>query len=406
MALGDLSGFKTYEDWQKANRAAGGPGESNEVAGYFNSGGASQQAPQANWAPSTEQQNTARQRAGSYSDDSADAGNWQTGDPYLDQLRSGQFAQSEDWRRMSNPQLKAWEQYYIGNGKFRNKYGDIVDKPDDVGPNTPAGYNGTGDFLGHGGGGGGGRGGAGGGGGSYGSSSGSSSSGSNYQYENPIYQYLKGRYMEDVQNPDSALKTFMGYGGQGEYQQQMDALQQQVEQLPPGPAREAAMARLQEQRSTGLSSMKADASKQANDRLNSLVNPEYQYAGLGKDIWSTGLQDKQYYAGLGENARQANMSNALGWGNLNLGRDQFNYNQNMGWANFGEGQRQFDQNMGFNRWQQEGNWGNAQNALNSQQPTGAQKWLNTAGAAAGVAGGLSDLWKQWKSNQQSAGGKV
>lgn len=99
-----------------------------------------------------EQQNVARQKAGTYADDSADAGNASTGDPYLDELRSGNVAGSEDWRRMSNAQLKAWQPFYVGNGKFRNKYGDIVDKPDDVGPNTPPGYNGTGDYIGGGGG--------------------------------------------------------------------------------------------------------------------------------------------------------------------------------------------------------------------------------------------------------------
>lgn len=172
MAVGDLSGFRTYADWQAANRAAGGPGESAEVRGYYNSGGASQQAPRADWSPSTEQQQTARMAGGSFGDDAAGAGNWNTGDAYLDQLRSGQFAGSEDWRRFSNDQLKAWEEYYVGNGKFRNKYGDIVDKPDDVGPNTPAGFNGTGDRMGGGGGGGGGGYGGGGGGGSYGQAGG------------------------------------------------------------------------------------------------------------------------------------------------------------------------------------------------------------------------------------------
>lgn len=35
MATGDLSGFKTYEDWQRANRAAGGGGESAEVRAHY-----------------------------------------------------------------------------------------------------------------------------------------------------------------------------------------------------------------------------------------------------------------------------------------------------------------------------------------------------------------------------------
>jgi hypothetical protein len=99
-----------------------------------------------------EQQQVGAQGARSYADDSPDAGNAHTGDPYIDELRSGKVAGSEDWRRYSNAQLKAWEPYYVGGGKFKNKYGDIVGKPDDSGPNTPQGYNGTGDRVGGGGG--------------------------------------------------------------------------------------------------------------------------------------------------------------------------------------------------------------------------------------------------------------
>jgi hypothetical protein len=35
MATGDLSGFKTYAEWQAANRAAGGTGNSTEVRKHF-----------------------------------------------------------------------------------------------------------------------------------------------------------------------------------------------------------------------------------------------------------------------------------------------------------------------------------------------------------------------------------
>src|SRR3989304_7946951 len=37
--LGDLSGFKTYADWQAANRAAGGSGVSSQVQAQFGGGG-------------------------------------------------------------------------------------------------------------------------------------------------------------------------------------------------------------------------------------------------------------------------------------------------------------------------------------------------------------------------------
>jgi hypothetical protein len=104
--------------------------------------------------------------AGSFPDDHPDAGNANTGDPFIDELRSGRVAGAEDWRRFSNEQLLTMKQYYIGGGKFRNVYGDIVGKPEDSGPNTPPGMDGRGNPItgggGRGGGGGGGRGGPGG----------------------------------------------------------------------------------------------------------------------------------------------------------------------------------------------------------------------------------------------------
>jgi hypothetical protein len=158
--LGDLSGFKSYADWQAANRAAGGSGVNGMVAAALGAGPGTAAIPGQTSAGggTAEQRQTAQMASGSFADDSPDAGKANTGDPYLDELRSGRVAGSEDWRRFSNAQLKAWEPYYAGNGKFRNKYGDIVDKPDDVGPNTPPGFNGTGDRIGGGGGGAGGGG--------------------------------------------------------------------------------------------------------------------------------------------------------------------------------------------------------------------------------------------------------
>lgn len=95
-----------------------------------------------------EQQRVGAQAGGSYADDSRDAGNASTGDPYIDELRSGKVASSsEDWRRYTNNQLNIWKPYYIGGGKFRNKYGDIVGKPIDSGPNTPKGFDGMGNPI-------------------------------------------------------------------------------------------------------------------------------------------------------------------------------------------------------------------------------------------------------------------
>lgn len=120
-----------------------------------------------------EQRRTATMPAGSFPDDNQDAGKANTGDAYLDELRSGKVAGSEDWRRFSNAELKNWQPYYVGGGKFRNKFGDIVDKPIDSGPNTPKGVDGLGNKIT-----GGGGGGAGGGGGQGGGSSASSTTAS------------------------------------------------------------------------------------------------------------------------------------------------------------------------------------------------------------------------------------
>ncbi len=67
--------------------------------------------------------------------------------------------QSEDYARFSDAVLANWIQGFwdVNGGTFKNKYGDIVEKPDERGANTPANYNGLGDFWGQGGGGGGGK---------------------------------------------------------------------------------------------------------------------------------------------------------------------------------------------------------------------------------------------------------
>lgn len=74
------------------------------------------------------------------------------------------YGLSEDYARFSDAELNDWVRrwnYDPATGKFTNKYGDQVDKPDERGPNTPPNMNGTGDRgnYGAGVGGGGGRGG-------------------------------------------------------------------------------------------------------------------------------------------------------------------------------------------------------------------------------------------------------
>lgn len=72
--------------------------------------------------------------------------------------------QPEDYQRFSDAAVSGWieRNWDVAKGTFVNNYGDSVLKPDDRGPNTPEGYNGTGDAFGSGGGGGGGGGGYGG----------------------------------------------------------------------------------------------------------------------------------------------------------------------------------------------------------------------------------------------------
>lgn len=63
---------------------------------------------------------------------------------YLAEVRESGKHKSEDYQRMDDAELLAWKDRYIGGGKFRNKYGDTVDKPWERGPNTPANMNGEG----------------------------------------------------------------------------------------------------------------------------------------------------------------------------------------------------------------------------------------------------------------------
>lgn len=64
---------------------------------------------------------------------------------YIAEVRASGQGKSEDYARFSDAELLAWKPWYQGGGKFKNNYGDIVDKPDERGANTPANMNGTGD---------------------------------------------------------------------------------------------------------------------------------------------------------------------------------------------------------------------------------------------------------------------
>lgn len=158
---------------------------------------------------------------------------------------------SEDYNRFSDAALSGWieRNWDVGAGSFKNNYGDLVDKPDERGANTPANMNGTGDAFGAGGGGGGG--GYGGGGGGYGGGANYAASGSsispgtagavpqfNYTpfqaptYESAIsdpgYQFALKEGADQLQHSAAArgvlrtsgtLKDLMNYGQQAAAQQ-------------------------------------------------------------------------------------------------------------------------------------------------------------------------------------------
>lgn len=65
---------------------------------------------------------------------------------WVKQLRAANAGSSEDYARFSDAEIRAWAKWFDpSTGKFKNNYGDPVDKPDERGPNTPPDRNGTGD---------------------------------------------------------------------------------------------------------------------------------------------------------------------------------------------------------------------------------------------------------------------
>jgi len=134
----------------------------------------------------------------------------------------------EDYARYSDAEINDWLQrwpYDPATGKFTNKYGDKVDKPDERGPNTPAGFNGTGDKGNYGAGGRGGAGGSfGGAGGGFGGGGGRGGAGGyggapqfNYQdfvapswesvLNDPGYQFAQRQGEDAITRGASALGT-------------------------------------------------------------------------------------------------------------------------------------------------------------------------------------------------------
>jgi hypothetical protein len=137
---------------------------------------------------------------------------------------------SEDYNRFSDAALSGWieRSWDVGAGSFKNNYGDLVDKPDERGANTPGNMNGTGDAFGAGGGGGGGYGGS-----SYGGGSGGTGGVPTFDWtrwqapsyesamQDPGYQFALKQGADTLQNSAMAkgigrtsgtLKDLMQYG--------------------------------------------------------------------------------------------------------------------------------------------------------------------------------------------------
>jgi len=312
-----------------------------------------------------------------------------SGGPNLQQTkdRAKQLGFSEDFERFKEDDIKRWNQYYDqASGKFRSSRGaeGLFEKPTEC-PNgmVPSGPDETDPCIPmNGGGGGGGQGGGGGAGGGGGYGGGTA-------WDNPIYQYLGSTGLQAAQDPEQALKNYMGWGGAGQYQQQMDQARQQVMAMPPGPARDAAAARLEEQKITQLGAMRQAATGQARGELTGLVNPEMGYNQMG-------LQESQFGRSLAEQARQANMQNALGWGGLSLQGELGRGQLGLGWAGQGLAQQQFLDQTGAGRvWQgQQAQLDRDlqarlnQSQINANKKSTFDKILGGVGAVAGI---LSDI---------------
>lgn len=68
-----------------------------------------------------------------------------SGDPFVDMVRASAKGKSEDFARFSNAQILGWKGYYDqeasqkdGRPRFKNEFGDIVDKPTESGANSQA----------------------------------------------------------------------------------------------------------------------------------------------------------------------------------------------------------------------------------------------------------------------------
>lgn len=278
----------------------------------------------------------------------------------------------EDMARFSDATLAGWDPYLVKQGQYAGKYRSMrgaegyFDKPTECPPGmVPSGPDeddpcvlsssmaGPGGQWGDGG-----KGGFGGG----------------SAWDNPIYQFLKGQALGAAQDPtgQKAMKMFMGQGFAGQFQQQIDSIRQQAQAMPPGPARDALLARIPEIQAGLQTGMQHGANKNVQDILSGQLMPqEYQYVGLG------------------ENARQANMQNKLGWGNLDLSRElglgnldlanrQFGWESGKRWEDILRGQKE---DRDLSRW-------SLSEQIKANKPSKFQQILGGVGSIVGLGAGL------------------
>jgi hypothetical protein len=275
-----------------------------------------------------------------------------------------QHGMSEDFERFDDATLMSWENEKMDGCPPTHPYksrvdGGCAEKPIDS----------SGSGAGGGGGGGGGRGGGGGGRGGGGGGRGGGRG-------TPIYGHLESTSLAAANDPNEALGLLGMSGGIAEYQAELDQAMARIEQMQPGPAKDAALARLREQQATGGMALGQAAQGIARGDLKGLVDLEE-----GKR--QANLQNQQFYSGLGEQRRQFNrgLSSQESMFGQQLGWDQSRFGQQLGWD-----QDRFGQELDYNRWAQQGNWDHALDAAKYQ--SGEQKKKGWGGLIGGALGGV------------------